>query len=73
MVPASNTVTNASRTFRQIRCVLLVGIGGGAPGKPDTWNSMMDIRLGDVVVSCPDKNEGKHGRSVVDGEHKTDL
>lgn len=61
MVPASNTVTNASRTFRQIRCVLLVGIGGGAPGKPDEWNSMMHIRLGDVVVSCPDKKEGKHG------------
>ncbi|KAK8069245.1 hypothetical protein PG994_005861 [Apiospora phragmitis] len=35
-------------SFRHLRCVLMVGIGGGIPGKKD-------IRLGDVVVSLPHK------------------
>src|SRR5580658_3732691 len=34
-------------TFRSIRFGLMVGIGGGVPGKD------VDIRLGDVVVSKP--------------------
>ncbi|KAK7943293.1 uncharacterized protein PG986_012406 [Apiospora aurea] len=33
-----------------LRCVLLVGIGGGVPSK--------NVRLGDVVVSTPDKTSG---------------
>ncbi|KAK8084514.1 hypothetical protein PG997_005785 [Apiospora hydei] len=33
-----------------LRCVLLVGIGGGVPRK--------NVRLGDVVVSTPDKTSG---------------
>jgi hypothetical protein len=61
IVSIANTVANMSRTFRQVRCVLLVGVGGGAPGKPNERNPLMDIRLGDVVVSCPDENEGKPG------------
>jgi hypothetical protein len=42
-------------TFRLIRFRLMVGIGGGAPGKE------ADIRLGDVVVS---KLTGEYGGVV---------
>ena len=42
-------------TFRSIRFRLMVGIGGGAPGKE------ADIRLGDVVVS---KLTGEYGGVV---------
>ncbi|KAL7915295.1 putative kinesin [Trichoderma velutinum] len=40
------------RSFPNIRFGLMVGIGGGAPSKPCD-DSRDDIRLGDVVVSCP--------------------
>ncbi|CAG8397092.1 unnamed protein product [Penicillium salamii] len=45
--PAAIVAENMRRTFKNIRFALLVGIGGGVPGKGK------DIRLGDVVVSYP--------------------
>ncbi|KAI9367278.1 hypothetical protein BJX61DRAFT_538191 [Aspergillus egyptiacus] len=38
---------NLTRSFRNVRFALLVGVGGGAP------TATNDIRLGDVVVSVP--------------------
>ncbi|KAI1331217.1 ankyrin repeat-containing domain protein [Xylariaceae sp. FL0255] len=43
---AAIVATNMRRTFPSIRTFLMVGIGGGVPGKEKA-----DIRLGDVVVS----------------------
>ncbi|RKL01772.1 hypothetical protein BFJ71_g5101 [Fusarium oxysporum] len=40
---AANVLTSLTRTFPSIRRGLMVGIGGGAPGK-------VDIHLGDIVV-----------------------
>ncbi|UKZ46067.1 hypothetical protein TrVGV298_000264 [Trichoderma virens] len=45
------------RSFPNIRFGLMVGIGGGAPAKPSN-NPRDDIRLGDVVVSCPTVDSG---------------
>ncbi|KLO99736.1 Uncharacterized protein LW94_1220 [Fusarium fujikuroi] len=42
-INAANVLTNLRRTFQSIRHGLMVGVGGGAPGK-------LDIRLGDIVV-----------------------
>ena len=55
---AAQIVTNMARTFRKIRFGLMVGVGGGAPKPPHPNDPLMDIRLGDVVVSNP---KGKHG------------
>ncbi|KAJ5802103.1 uncharacterized protein N7503_004553 [Penicillium pulvis] len=44
---ASAVMVNMQRSFPQVECILLVGIGGGVP------SSENDIRLGDVVVSHP--------------------
>ncbi|KAJ5833461.1 hypothetical protein N7474_001772 [Penicillium riverlandense] len=43
IINAANVVTNTRRTFTAIRVGLMVGIGGGVPGK-------VDVRLGDIVV-----------------------
>jgi len=53
-------------SFDSIRLGLMVGIGGGVPGKD------ADIRLGDVVVSKPDKRFGgvvqyDYGKTVKGG------
>lgn len=56
---ATNTATNIIRTFRNIRFELLVGVAGGAPSSPDPDDALNDIRLGDVVVSCPGNGQGK--------------
>ncbi|KAK2812771.1 hypothetical protein FQN50_001100 [Emmonsiellopsis sp. PD_5] len=50
--PAAAVATNLTRSFPNIRFGLMVGVGGGAPGKPNK-DPAKDIRLGDVVVSCP--------------------
>ncbi|KAK2742352.1 hypothetical protein FQN55_007886 [Onygenales sp. PD_40] len=50
--PAATVATNLTRSFPNIRFGLMVGVGGGAPGKPNK-DPTKDIRLGDVVVSCP--------------------
>jgi nucleoside phosphorylase len=61
-LPAGVDSTNAAvivaanmlRTFKDLRFRLMVGIGGGIPN----LNKGVDIRLGDVVVSQPDKTYG---------------
>ena len=50
--PAVAVATQTKATFRGIRFGLMVGIGGGVP------SAEVDIRLGDVVVSQPDKTFG---------------
>lgn len=73
-LPAGVTgITSAARvaewmkfTFKHIRFVLMVGIGGGAPGS-------RDIRLGDIVVGTPGDRSGgiiqyDFGKSVENGQ-----
>ncbi|EUC46689.1 hypothetical protein COCMIDRAFT_4233 [Bipolaris oryzae ATCC 44560] len=50
--PAAVVVTQMKATFKGIRFGLMVGIGGGVP------STAADIRLGDVVVSQPNKTFG---------------
>jgi nucleoside phosphorylase len=50
--PAAVVATQMKATFKGIRFGLMVGIGGGVP------NTAVDIRLGDVVVSQPNKTFG---------------
>lgn len=45
--PAAELAVNMTRSFPQIRFIVLVGIGGGVPSIDH------DIRLGDVAVSIP--------------------
>ncbi|KIX02499.1 uncharacterized protein Z518_08440 [Rhinocladiella mackenziei CBS 650.93] len=53
LVSATHVGKDMIRTFRELRFVLLVGIGGGIPDLPTH-----DIRLGDVVVSRPGESHG---------------
>ncbi len=56
---ASRAANNMVHTFPNIRFGLMVGVGGGVPKRrPDSEDSMNDIRLGDVVVCEP---RGGHG------------
>ncbi|RKK86379.1 hypothetical protein BFJ68_g17156 [Fusarium oxysporum] len=48
---AASVAKDLTRSFPNVRIGLMVGIGGGAP------NSQHDIRLGDVVVSSPQKGQ----------------
>ncbi|KAK6513065.1 hypothetical protein TWF506_009228 [Arthrobotrys conoides] len=57
---AANVLTNLIRTFKSIRLGLIVGIGGGVPGK-------VDIRLGDIVVGIR-VMQYDLGKIVEDGE-----
>jgi nucleoside phosphorylase len=61
---AAKTANNMVRTFRNIRFGLMVGVGGGAPRPPHPKDPLRDIRLGDVVVSDPKGNHGKHPAQV---------
>jgi tetratricopeptide (TPR) repeat protein/nucleoside phosphorylase len=66
-VSAATVVSRMRSTFPRLQYGLMVGIGGGVPGKGH------DIRLGDVVVSKP---AGKHsgviqydyGKAIQDGQ-----
>ena len=49
-IPAATAAFQMARSFKNLRFGLLVGIGGGVPDLPNH-----DIRLGDVVVSQPEK------------------
>lgn len=49
---AATVAKDMLRTFKSLRFGLLVGIGGGVP------TNECDIRLGDVVVSQPSKQDG---------------
>jgi nucleoside phosphorylase len=51
-ISASAVVSRMLSTFPNIKCGLMVGIGGGAPSQ------RADIRLGDVVVSMPTATSG---------------
>ncbi|KAF5622088.1 ankyrin repeat L25 [Fusarium tjaetaba] len=51
LVNAAAVLGDMTRTFYSLRVVLLVGIGGGVPGKKD-------IRLGDIVVGSIGPNNG---------------
>ncbi len=44
---ADTAASEMMHSFPNVRIGLMVGIGGGAPSRKD------DIRLGDIVVSCP--------------------
>ncbi|KAL2851532.1 hypothetical protein BJY01DRAFT_117187 [Aspergillus pseudoustus] len=55
--PAATAAANMLRTFPKIRFGLMVGVGGGAPGPPSADPSD-DLRLGDVVVSNPNRDSG---------------
>jgi nucleoside phosphorylase len=60
---ATSVISDMVRSFPNLRCCLMVGIGGGAP------SSQNDIRLGDVVVSVPvDRSAGTpqydHGKAI---------
>ncbi|KAL4786813.1 nucleoside phosphorylase domain-containing protein [Aspergillus varians] len=51
--PATTVANNMVRTFtRSLRVGLMVGVGGGIP------SAGHDIRLGDIVVSCPKDTSG---------------
>lgn len=50
--PAATVAMQMQATFKEIRFGLLVGIGGGVPSVE------VDVRLGDVVVSQPNKTFG---------------
>src|SRR3954452_10632863 len=47
--PAAAVAMQMRATFKGLRFGLMVGIGGGVP------SAEADVRLGDVVVSQPDK------------------
>lgn len=51
---AARVANDMLRTFRGLRVGLMVGIGGGIPD----LDKGLDIRLGDVVISQPDKTFG---------------
>src|SRR5947207_1086722 len=63
---AATVASQMRYSFGAIRFGLMVGIGGGVPSEKH------DIRLGDVVVSNPGKNDGgviqyDSGRTVAEG------
>ena len=64
---AAAVARDLSRSFKSIRIGLLVGIGGGAPSPKN------DIRLGDIVISQPDRTLGgvvqyDLGKTLADGK-----
>ncbi|KAL4911911.1 nucleoside phosphorylase domain-containing protein [Aspergillus aurantiobrunneus] len=64
---AAAVVSRMRLTFPRLRYGLMVGIGGGVPGRNN------DIRLGDVVVSKPGPKHGgviqyDYGKTIQDGQ-----
>ncbi|KAJ5642275.1 hypothetical protein N7490_006275 [Penicillium lividum] len=65
---ATTVATNMLRTFsKSLRIGLMVGVGGGIP------SAAHDIRLGDIVISCPEGTCGgviqyDMGKVIADGE-----
>jgi nucleoside phosphorylase len=57
ITPAAKVASDMFRSFPRIRFGLMVGIGCGAPSPNNHLGE--DIRLGDVVVSIPDRELGK--------------
>ena len=54
---AGSAALHMQYTFKHLKFILMVGIGGGIPNP----NAGKDIRLGDVIVSMP---SGRHGGVV---------
>ena len=54
LVSVANVAKDMTRTFPALRVRLMVGIGGGIPD----LTKGIDIRLGDIVVSKPEKTWG---------------
>ena len=54
LVSAANVAKDMARMFPALRIGLMVGIGGGVPA----LTKGVDIRLGDIVVSKPEKTWG---------------
>jgi nucleoside phosphorylase len=70
--PAAAVATQTKATFQGIRFGLMVGVGGGVP------SAETDVRLGDVVVSQPDKTFGgvvqyNSGKATPSGFERTGL
>lgn len=63
-VPTAREVAELRHSFPNLRIILLVGVAGGAPMNKDK----QDVRLGDVVVSMPNK----HGAGVMQYDYGTD-
>ena len=63
-VATAREVAELRNSFPNLRIVLLVGVAGGAPTNKDK----QDIRLGDVVVSMPNK----HGAGIMQYDFGTD-
>jgi nucleoside phosphorylase len=68
--PAAAVAMQMRATFKGIRFGLMVGIGGGVP------SAEMDIRLGDVVISQPNKTFGgvvqyDFGKATLSGFERT--
>ena len=66
---AAGVAKDMLRSFKYLEIRLMVGIAGGAPSPKN------DIRLGDVVVGCPDSGNSHggviqydHGKAVDDGK-----
>ncbi|KAI9150620.1 hypothetical protein HJFPF1_10395 [Paramyrothecium foliicola] len=57
---AAIVATNLKRSFPNIRATLMVGIGGGAPGR-------VDLRLGDIVVGTS-VIQYDMGKVIMDGQ-----
>ncbi|KAF3933291.1 hypothetical protein ABW20_dc0105285 [Dactylellina cionopaga] len=49
---AADVLSHMVRSFSELQCYFLVGIGGGVPSKQN------DIRLGDIIVSHPGPTHG---------------
>ncbi|KAJ8112693.1 hypothetical protein OPT61_g5001 [Boeremia exigua] len=68
--PAAVVATQMKSTFKGIRFGLMVGIGGGVP------SAAADIRLGDVVISQPEKTfsgmvQYDSGKATMSGFERT--
>ena len=66
---AAGVARDMKRSFGNLTIRLMVGIAGGAPSPEN------DVRLGDVVVGCPDSGNSyggvvqyDHGKAIEDGE-----
>lgn len=68
LVSAASVATQMKSRFKSIRFGLMVGIGGGVPSE------IADIRLGDVVVSLPNGQNGgvvqyDLGKTLTEGQN----
>lgn len=70
---AASVAARMTLLFPSIRFGIMVGVGGGAPGVDKNGKVVVDIRLGDVVVSNPGPKGGgvlqyDFGKTVKEGK-----